>query len=54
MASLFDYSGRVIKEFQIDAHQTKQNFSIADLSQGIYFVRIGNDSFYRIEKLIKQ
>jgi hypothetical protein len=53
-ASLFDYSGRIVKEMNVSANQTKINFNLEDISSGIYFVKISNDSFYRLEKLVKQ
>jgi hypothetical protein len=53
-ASVFDYSGRLVKEINIAANQTKVNITLDDMSNGIYFIKISNDSFYRIEKLVKQ
>jgi hypothetical protein len=53
-ASVFDYSGRLVKEMNVAANQSKINISLDDMSNGIYFVKISNDSFYRLEKLVKQ
>jgi hypothetical protein len=53
-ASVFDYAGRTVKEMNIPANQTKVNIALDDMSSGIYFVKINNDSFYRVEKLVKQ
>jgi hypothetical protein len=53
-ASLFDYSGRLVKEMNVAANQSKINIDLDDMSNGIYFVKISNDSFYRLEKLVKQ
>jgi hypothetical protein len=54
VAAVFDYSGRLVKEINIAANQTKVNITLDDMSNGIYFIKISNDSFYRIEKLVKQ
>lgn len=54
VASLYDYSGRLVKEMNLAANQTKTSIAIDDLSEGIYFVKISNDSFYRVERLVKQ
>jgi hypothetical protein len=53
-ASVFDYSGRLVKEMNVAANQSKININLDDMSNGIYFVKISNDSFYRVEKLVKQ
>jgi hypothetical protein len=53
-ASVFDYSGRLVKEMNVAANQSKININLDDMSNGIYFVKISNDSFYRLEKLVKQ
>jgi hypothetical protein len=54
IVSVFDYSGKVINEMNVPANQTKVNISLDEFSAGIYFVKVSNDSFYRIEKLVKQ
>lgn len=54
VAAVYDYSGRLVKEMTISANQTKATISLDDVSSGIYFVKISNDSFYRVEKLIKE
>jgi hypothetical protein len=54
VASVFDYAGRLVKEMNVAANQNKINITIDDMNNGIYFVKISNDSFYRVEKLLKQ
>lgn len=54
VASIFDYSGRLVKEMNIAAHLSKFNIDLNEMSNGIYFIKVSNDSFYRVEKLVKQ
>lgn len=54
IVSVFDYSGRMVNEFNVPANQAKVNIALDEMSAGIYFVKVSNNSFYRVEKLIKQ
>ncbi|MCC6252210.1 MAG: T9SS type A sorting domain-containing protein [Bacteroidia bacterium] len=53
-ASVYDYSGRLVEEFYIAPNKNNISFTTEEWRSGIYFVKVSNDSFYRIEKLIKQ
>ena len=48
---LIDMSGRVVYNQNINA-ETAQVIDLRNLSKGAYFVRITNDRFSKVEKLI--
>lgn len=49
--ALIDMSGRVIRSNQINA-EVAQNINLNGLAKGAYFVRITNNNFSKVEKLI--
>jgi len=49
--SLIDMSGRVVTTSQFNA-ENGYNLNVSNLAKGAYFVRITNDKFSKIEKLI--
>ena len=49
--ALIDMSGRVVYSQNINA-ETAQVINLDGLAKGAYFVRITNDKFSKIEKLI--
>ena len=49
--SLIDMSGRVVTTSQFNA-ESGANINVSNLAKGAYFVRITNDKFTKIEKLI--
>jgi hypothetical protein len=49
--SLIDMSGRVVTSSQFNA-ENGANINVSNLAKGAYFVRITNDKFTKIEKLI--
>lgn len=51
-AEIFDYSGKVVQTIQLNPTQLKTNINLNELSSGIYFVKVSNDSFYRVQKLV--
>ena len=48
---LIDMSGRVVYDQNINA-ETAQTINVSSLAKGAYFVRITNDKFSKVEKLI--
>ena len=48
---LIDMSGRVVYNQNINA-ETTQSINVSNLAKGAYFVRITNDKFSKVEKLI--
>jgi hypothetical protein len=53
-AEIFDYSGKVVLSMNLNSNQLKTNINLNELSDGIYFVKLSNESFYRVQKLVKQ
>lgn len=49
--AIIDMSGRVISSQNVNAEAT-QNISLSNLAKGAYFVRITNNNFSKVEKLI--
>ena len=49
--SLIDMSGRVVLNKTVDA-ESVQNLNLNNLAKGAYFVRVTNDEFSKVEKLI--
>ncbi len=49
--SLLDMSGRVVMNKTVDA-ESVQKLNLTNLAKGAYFVRITNDEFSKVEKLI--
>lgn len=49
--SIIDMSGRIISNSTINA-ENAQNINVSNLAKGAYFVRITNDKFSKVEKLI--
>ena len=49
--SLLDMSGRVVTSSQFNA-ENGTNVNVSNLAKGAYFVRITNNNFTKIEKLI--
>ena len=48
---LIDMSGRVVYNQNLNA-ETAQTINVSNLAKGAYFVRITNDKFSKVEKLI--
>ena len=48
---LIDMSGRVVYNQNVNA-ETAQTINVSNLAKGAYFVRITNDKFTKVEKLI--
>ena len=48
---LIDMSGRVVYNQNINT-ETAQTINVSNLAKGAYFVRITNDKFSKVEKLI--
>ncbi|MBQ6096143.1 MAG: T9SS type A sorting domain-containing protein, partial [Bacteroidales bacterium] len=49
--ALIDMSGRVVSTSQFNA-ENGYNLNVSNLAKGAYFVRITNNKFNKIEKLI--
>ena len=49
--ALIDMSGRVVTTSQFNA-ENGTNINVSNLAKGAYFVRITNDKFSKVEKLI--
>lgn len=49
----FDYTGKLVSNVIIDANKTQVNLSLNEFNAGIYFVKISNDKFYRVQRLVK-
>lgn len=52
-ASIFDVSGKLIKEIKFSGENNEQ-ISISDLAKGLYFIRIAHENGVAIQKFVKQ
>ena len=53
-AVVTDVNGRVIKTFDLKGLNTETTFSIEDLSQGVYFMKIQSESGSIIKRIVKE
>ena len=52
--TIFDFNGRTIQELVVEESSININFSIANIAQGIYFVKIQTDEASVVRRVLKQ
>ena len=52
--TILDINGRIIKQITMDSTTTNINFSLVSLAQGMYFVKIENETTNIIKRILKQ
>ena len=52
--TIFDFNGRTIQELAVEESSININFSIANIAQGIYFVKIQTDEASVVKRVLKQ
>jgi extracellular elastinolytic metalloproteinase len=52
--TIFDFNGRTIQELVVEESSININFSIANIAQGIYFVKIQTDEASVVKRVLKQ
>lgn len=52
--TIFDFNGRTIQELVVEESFININFSIANIAQGIYFVKIKTDEASVVKRVLKQ
>ena len=51
--SLFDMEGRCIKQFVVSSNQSSTTISLAELSSGVYFLKISDTNMAGTLKVLK-
>ena len=52
--TILDINGRIIKQITMDSTTTNINFSLVSLAQGMYFVKIENETTSIVKRILKQ
>ncbi len=52
--TIFDFNGRTIQKLVVEESSININFSIANIAQGIYFVKIQTDEASVVKRVLKQ
>ena len=52
--TIFDFNGRTIQELVVEESSININFSIANIAQGIYFVKIKTNEASVVKRVLKQ
>jgi extracellular elastinolytic metalloproteinase len=52
--TIFDFNGRTIQELVVEESSININFSIANIAQGIYFVKIKTNEASFVKRVLKQ
>ena len=52
--TVIDINGRIIQELVVEESSININFSIANIAQGIYFVKIQTDEASVVKRILKQ
>jgi len=52
--TIFDFNGRTIQELVVEESSININFSIANIAQGIYFVKIQTDEASLVKRVLKK
>jgi hypothetical protein len=52
LITVYNITGQLVKTFPLNQHKEASTYNVSDLKEGVYFVNLKTDSFYKSIKLI--